>query len=55
MTKQHFISLADTIKQDLTTFTPDVIESLSWWLSQQNPRFNRILWLNYIAGKVKGA
>ena len=55
MTKQHFIALADWIRDDRqsesTTFSDAVVYSLSVFLSTQNLRFNRVLWLDYVSGK----
>lgn len=61
MTKKHFIDMADMIRehnrqaelpyQEITAFTKDQIEVLAYFCRQQNPRFNRERWLNYIAGE----
>ena len=54
MTKQHFIALADHIRNarrmGLTDWTDDVVGSLALFLTTQNPRFDHERWLNYIAG-----
>ena len=53
MSKKDFISLANIIKgnKDATGFTPDAILLLSHWCGEQNPRFKRVRWLDYIAGE----
>ena len=52
MTKQHFIALADWIRDGhRANYTDDVIESLANFLVTQNPRFNRVRWLDYVNGK----
>lgn len=59
MTKQHFIALADTIKdfnavarQDGTAmFTETQIAVLAGFCEEQSPRFNRSRWLDYINGQ----
>lgn len=57
MSKKHFISLADTVR-NLTTHDDGetvnlsaVVESLADFCASQNPRFNRSRWLAYIAGE----
>jgi len=60
MTKQDFIALADWIRStnefagynefDADAFTPQQIDVLAYFCAQQNPRFNRQLWLDYVAG-----
>ena len=54
MTKQHFIALADWIRNDrqmvLPIYTNDVVYSLAGFLATQNPRFNRERWLDYVNG-----
>ena len=55
MTKKHFISLANVIKESRQqseglVFNETTIEYLADWLETQNPRFNRERWLGYIAG-----
>lgn len=62
MTKQHFIALADYIRdwQANAQAEPyvfpelyqDHIIMLASFCESQNPRFNRQRWLDYIAGKV---
>ena len=49
MTKQHFITLADSIRAD-GTFTPEQIQTIADFCAAQNPAFNRERWLAYIAG-----
>ena len=62
MSKKHFIALADAIRkhnskspaQGIPLCGPipdDAIEMLADFLADQNPRFNRDRWLDYIAGK----
>ena len=54
MTKQHFIALADWIRDGhRANYTDDVIESLARFLATQNPRFNRARWLDYVNGKCE--
>ena len=61
MSKKHFIALADYIRghnhgspsddyQD-NDFTPIQIETLADFCADQNPRFNRARWIDYIHGK----
>ncbi len=53
MTKKHFIALADMVKhysQYTTGFTSFQKELLADFCLEQNPRFDRNRWLNYIAG-----
>lgn len=58
MTKKHFISLANAIKdrnQEADSpywqFGEHQIDCLADWCQQQNPQFNRERWLAYIAGE----
>ncbi len=61
MSKKDFIALADDIReheyharimnQHYTAFTQDQIEFLAQFCTNQNPRFMRDRWLDYIAGK----
>lgn len=59
MTKQHFIALADTIRDynviahtdGKPLFTPAQISVLACFCEEQNARFNRERWLGYIAGQ----
>jgi len=62
MTKKHFIELANRIKafneplkdpvRPLAgNFTPNQIFMLADFCESQNPRFDRQLWLDYIAGR----
>jgi len=57
MTKQHFIALADWIRDYNDTsfghqfpFTSDHINALADFLQAQNPLFNRARWLGYLNG-----
>jgi hypothetical protein len=50
MTKKHFIALADAIRAD-RTFTNYQLITLAEFCRDQNPRFDRERWLDYIAGK----
>ena len=52
MTKQHFIALADYLKDTehyCEPFTQKQIEHLANFYHAQNPRFNRSRWLDYVA------
>lgn len=64
MTKKHFIALADCIKNynagafpsgtnivSPLQFEHTQILALADFCRAQNPRFDRIIWLSYIAGK----
>lgn len=60
MTKKDFIALADHLRSDLlavdghlqsTVTIQAVIESMADFCQQQNGRFKRERWLDYIAGK----
>jgi len=57
MSKKHFIALADHIRlhnrfcQEKDTFTVEQLAELATFCYQQNPRFNRERWMDYIAGK----
>jgi len=67
MTKQHFIALADAIRQGATSEEQPCprcglslqhagwqdwqIYTLADFCQSQNPNFNRQRWLDYIAGK----
>jgi hypothetical protein len=59
MTKKHFIDLADQIRHENVRrlgaglppmFDGAAIESLADFCWQQNRRFNRSRWINYIEG-----
>lgn len=53
MTKKHFISLADTVRDTegrCEPFTEKQLELLADWCRSQNPQFDRSRWLGYIAG-----
>ena len=55
MTKQHFIALADAIREhnsdsSLHPFSVDHIQTLTTFCQSQNPRFDIWRWLDYIAG-----
>ncbi len=65
MTKKHFIALADVVRERYTTLDDSqregvvaaryeleaVIYALADFCSQQNPRFNRSRWMDYVHGK----
>lgn len=51
MTKKHFIELADMIKANPSAFSPAAIGALANFCAEQNPRFNRELWFDYVEGK----
>lgn len=62
MTKKHFIALADIVRELGESYRGDdtvrvdfamanVKMFLASFCAQQNPNFNRALWLDYIAGK----
>lgn len=52
MSKKHYIALANTIKgMQPIPLTAWQIEQLATFCADQNPRFNRERWLDYIAGK----
>lgn len=57
MTKQHFIALADMIRAYNSTdfrdgdFTQSQIEALASFCGQQNSRFDRQRWLDYVNGQ----
>lgn len=60
MTKKHFISLADSIRNhnkdvkfytDSHYFTDDQIKTIAEFCKSANPNFNRERWLSYIAGE----
>lgn len=53
MSKKDFIALADMIRSGFSQdpFTARQIQALAAWCSAMNPRFNRELWMDYIAGK----
>jgi hypothetical protein len=52
MSKQDFIALADTIRENNNAdeFTEYVVEVLADFCAAQNPNFKRDRWLGYIAG-----
>jgi hypothetical protein len=60
MTKKHFIALADAIREHnavkytaeglMPKFDEHHLQTLTDFLDQQNPRFNRERWLGYING-----
>jgi len=54
MTKKHFIELADYIREfnneHYYKFTDEHLDKLANFCEVQNPRFDRELWLGYIAG-----
>lgn len=61
MTKQHFIALADAIREHnrlsnqagtvAPMFKDEQVTTLANFCQSQNPRFNRSRWLDYIDGK----
>ena len=56
MTKNHFIALADAIRdhneyESPPTFGDGHLEVLADFCASQNPAFNRQRWLDYVAGK----
>ncbi len=56
MTKQHFIALADHIREHnslmgVAPFTTQHIETLADFCQAQNPLFKRDRWLAYIFGE----
>jgi hypothetical protein len=58
MSKKHFVALADSIREHNrlakfngeTAFTVDQLAALARFCTNQNPRFKRERWLDYIAG-----
>ena len=51
MSKKHFIELANLIKARPHCFSGLAVESLADFCQDQNPRFMRSRWLDYIRGK----
>jgi hypothetical protein len=56
MTKKHFIALADMLKDwehavGEHRMWEQLRDRLADFCASQNPRFDRALWLDYIAGK----
>ncbi len=57
MTKKHFIALADVLRNLSTSDDGSSVEymglvdELAVFCAQQNPRFNRERWINYITGQ----
>ena len=51
MSKKHFIALANLIKVRPHCFSALAIYSLADYCQDQNPRFNRSRWMDYINGK----
>jgi len=57
MTKKHFISLADAIRDHNRTenpfdkFTESQLRTLARFCMDRNYNFNRERWFNYIAGE----
>ena len=51
MTKKHFIELANLIKVRPHCFNALAVESLADFCADQNPRFNRQRWLDYLANR----
>jgi hypothetical protein len=50
MSKKHFISLAEYVKDRPAIFGHQQLQALADWLGTQSPRFKRQRWLAYIAG-----
>ena len=59
MTKQHFIALADEIRQhnkvaavtpEINAYTKDQIECLADFCKAQNSKFKKDLWIDYVNG-----
>ncbi len=53
MTKQHFIALANMIREWSGTadeFSPAQIYRIADLCAEQNPRFDRSKWLGYVNG-----
>ncbi len=51
MSKKQFIALAETIQKSRAAFSENAINALAYFCEDQNPRFNRQRWLDYIEGK----
>ena len=54
MTKKHFIALADKIRTYSewgVGFSESEIEVLAEFCQEQNPRFNRDRWIDYVHGR----
>ena len=55
MTKKHFISLANYIKQhnnwSTPKFTDEHIETLARFCNDANPRFDKTRWISYVKGE----
>ena len=55
MTKKHFIALADkikAIKPNMAILSGELmVIALADFCQEQNPRFNRERWIDYINGK----
>lgn len=60
MTKKHFISLADCMREAKPIASAESdrgrqwqkdVEALADWCGLENPRFDRSRWLSYIAGE----
>ena len=50
MTKKHFIALANTIRNNRDAFCLDSLAVLASFCAEQNSRFDRARWLDYIKG-----
>lgn len=55
LTKKHFISLADALRECQSAMLPGipehVLDALCRWMSRENPNFNRHRWLGYLRGE----
>ena len=51
MTKQHFIALADAVRNSPVPFTDEQLEVLIGFCLDQNSRFSRSVWLGYLRGE----
>lgn len=50
MSKKDFIALADHIKANLSTFTPEAVQSLADHMQSTYPAFKATRWIGYIYG-----
>jgi hypothetical protein len=51
MTKKHFIEIANHIKANHETFTPEALQTLCRAFAALNPQFKRDRFLDYITGE----